>query len=102
VFGTLDYPSFVDLNASPMGRKLTTFDEVADALGGLTALAHLTGRRLTAVSNWRCQRGRFPARMYLVVEAALNKRGLTAAPDLFGFEQPPIRRVDEPRRNKRV
>lgn len=85
-----------------MGRKLTTFDEVADALGGLTALAHLTGRRLTAVSNWRCQRGRFPARMYLVIAAALDKRGLSAAPDLFGFEQPPVRRTDEPRRAKRA
>ena len=69
-----------------MGRKLTTFDEVADALGGMTALARLTGRKLTAVSNWRCQSGRFPTRTYWVIEKALNVRGLSAELDLFGFE----------------
>lgn len=88
LFATLDCPAFVDFNASPMGRKLTTFDEVADALGGLTALARLTGRKLTAVSNWRCQSGRFPARTYLVIEGALNARGLSAECSLFGLEQP--------------
>jgi hypothetical protein len=80
-----------------MRRKLTTFDEVIDAIGGLTAVARLTNRSLTAASNWRCQLGRFPARTYFVIEATLNKRGLSAAPDLFGFERPPPRRTDDKR-----
>lgn len=79
-----------------MRQKLTTFDQVADALGGLTALARLTERKLTAVSNWRCQHRRFPTRVYLVIEAALNKRGMSAEPSLFGLEQP------KRSRNKRV
>ena len=75
-----------------MREKLTTFDEVADALGGLTALARLTGRKLTAVSNWRCQTGRFPSRIYPVIEGALNEQGLSAEYSLFGFELPKRRK----------
>jgi len=71
-----------------MREKLTTFDEVAEALGGQSSLAELTGRKPTAVSNWRCQTGRFPSRIYPVIEGALNERGLSAAYSLFGFELP--------------
>jgi hypothetical protein len=71
-----------------MCQKLTTFDEVAAALGGMSALARLTGRKLTAVSNWRCQNGgRFPTRTYFVIEQALNARGLSAECRLFAFER---------------
>jgi hypothetical protein len=71
-----------------MCQKLTTFDQVTDALGGMTALARLTGRKLTAVSNWRCQNGgRFPTRTYFVIEQALNARGLSAECRLFAFER---------------
>jgi len=75
-----------------MKKKLTTFDEVAEALGGLTSLAGLTGRKLTAVSNWRCQTGRFPPKVYPVIEDALSTRGLQADYSLFGFELPKRRK----------
>jgi hypothetical protein len=71
--------------------ELTTFDAVVDALGGMTALARLTGRSRTAVSNWRCQRHCFPARTYFVITTELERRGFSADRSLWQFESPEAR-----------
>jgi hypothetical protein len=69
--------------------ELTTFDAVVDVLGGMSALATLTGRSRTAVSNWRCQQGCFPARTYFVITSELQRRGFSAHRSLWRFEDEP-------------
>lgn len=66
---------------------LTTVDEVIEALGGGSACAALAGVSLPAVSNWRT-RGRFPAELWLLFGAALERKGTTVEPALFGLRQP--------------
>jgi hypothetical protein len=67
-------------------RSLKTVDEVIDALGGTTATARLTGRTLSAVSNWRSTK-RLPADLFLMLSKALDERGAMAPPSLWGMEQ---------------
>lgn len=71
-----------------MTDHLTSVNAVIDALGGTTVVASLFGfRRPTPVSNWRV-RGSFPSDKYLVMQAELNRRGLTAPPWLWGMAEP--------------
>ena len=62
--------------------RLTTADEVIDALGGTAAVAGLTGRGVTAVCNWRVE-DRFPANTYLVMTKALRRERLGAPAELW-------------------
>jgi hypothetical protein len=66
--------------------NLSTIDKVIDALGGVDAVARLTKRGSTAVHNWRAE-GQFPPSLYLKMNAALKRRGFTAASTLFRFER---------------
>jgi hypothetical protein len=83
----LDNPTHLDFNSKMRRTRLTTFDGVVGAIGGMSALARLTGRRLTAVSNWRHKRGLFPAETYFVITAELARRGFSVERNLWGFEE---------------
>lgn len=63
--------------------SLGTVREVVDALGGLKAVADLTGVDPGTVSAWQTRIGSFPARTYLVLTAALEERGKTAPAGLW-------------------
>jgi len=81
-------------------RKVYTFDGVIDALGGLKAVAELTGVTPAAVCKWRTQnRSRFPARTFDQVEAELARVGAFAPRHLWDFD-PPRNYDDDPERAK--
>jgi len=61
-------------------RAFTSTIEVIDALGGSAAVASLTGRRTSAVSNWRLQ-AHFPSNTYLIMREALEALALEARPE---------------------
>lgn len=68
-------------------EELQTAGEVMDALGGNAGVAELTGSTSKAVSNWRSF-GRFPAKFYLVMTAALAGKGMRAPAALWGMSEP--------------
>ena len=59
---------------------------VITELGGIAAVAKLTGRGTTAVHNWVAV-GRFSARVFLVMTKALAREGATAPAALWGQEE---------------
>lgn len=69
-----------------MQYQIQTIDEVIAVLGGIAAVARLTNRSQPNVHNWRYA-GRFSARVYKVMIDALEQRGLTASPALWGVEE---------------
>jgi len=79
--------SSIDQESAPMPRPsyrhLDTVDDVIDAIGGSSAIAQLTGRGRTAVSNWRSWE-RFPACLHALMTEALLQRGCVASPALWG------------------
>jgi len=66
------------------GGMIDTVDAVVEELGGTFAVATLTGKGASAVSNW-LSRGRIPAEHFLIVVEALRLKGKTVDPDLFGM-----------------
>lgn len=68
-------------------EHLTEVGAVVDKLGGSTATAYLTGRRVQHVSNWRAAK-RFPPDTFLIMRAELAKRGCTAPPSLWSIREP--------------
>jgi hypothetical protein len=68
-------------------NTLRTPSEVIDAIGGTSAVASLTGRGMSAVSNWR-RSGRIPPELFLVVSRSLFERGVAADPSVFGMGAP--------------
>lgn len=76
-----------------MPKKLITVDSVLDALGGTSAVAKLTQRRASAVSNWRSV-GTIPPKLYWKIMRPLEMIGLSASPKVFGmseFKMPPTK-----------
>lgn len=71
---------------SAMGTCATT-KQVIEALGGIAAVAALTGRTYNAACNWGGF-DTFPANTYVAMTAALSERGLTAPPSLWGMVEP--------------
>lgn len=69
-----------------MSDILNSPEQVIDALGGTKAVSALTGKSMQAVSNWRA-RG-VPAEMFLVLESALTRSGLSCDPAVFGIRRP--------------
>jgi hypothetical protein len=67
-----------------MTKHLKTVEEVIDELGGLKAVAALTGRTgsPSVVWNWK-DRQRFPATTFVTLQTALQTRGLSAPHDLW-------------------
>jgi hypothetical protein len=66
-------------------RTLNTFEQVFTKLGGVYAIAELTGRGRTAVQNWRAWQ-QFPAPLYDLMMKRLRKRGCRAPAALWGQE----------------
>jgi hypothetical protein len=62
---------------------LESVREVIDALGGLAAVAKLTGVDPGTASAWQTRLGYFPPKTFLVVRKALAKRGLSAPASLW-------------------
>ncbi len=63
--------------------QLQTPREVIKKLGGIKAVAELTGRKYSAAGNWN--RGkRFPANTYRVLYMALLDRGFRAPASMWG------------------
>jgi hypothetical protein len=65
-------------------RTLNSISEVIEALGGVKAVAELTGRTgsPSAVPNWRA-RNSFPTDTYAVMKAALRAKGASAPGELW-------------------
>lgn len=69
-----------------MTNSLETAREVIDALGGPTAVGRMTGDSPQAVCNWG-KKGRLQPETYVVLSAALLKRGLSAPTRLWGMRE---------------
>lgn len=62
----------------------TTTAGIIAALGGVPAVAALTGSKPAAVSNWQAF-PHFPSRFYALMLDALHERGLHAPASLWGM-----------------
>ena len=70
-----------------MGTKQhETVDAVIDGLGGTKAVAEITGRSLSAVSNWRTRKA-FPAFTFVILKSALALKGYTAPDGLWNMTE---------------
>jgi hypothetical protein len=70
-------------------KNLTTVREVTAALGGIKAVANLTGRKYSAAANWGKEIApQFPANTFVAINAALAAIGKSAPPSLWGMKQP--------------
>lgn len=65
--------------------KLTTVDEIVDALGGNDAVARLVDVTKQAVCNWR-HRKAIPARNFTTIETALAAKRLAADKAVYSFK----------------
>lgn len=65
--------------------ELTSAREVIDILGGLKAVSELTGVTTITVSAWQTRLETMPAKTFVVLTSALEKRGHTAPPSLWGM-----------------
>jgi hypothetical protein len=70
-----------------MVQSLTTTKEVMEALGGIAAVAVLTGSDYKAAENWR-RFETFPSKHFLVMSTALERTGFAAPPTLWGMTTP--------------
>lgn len=64
------------------GMHLDTTAKVIDKLGGVHAVAELTDTNYKAAHAWK-QRGRFPAKTFVVITEALRRKGLSARSNLW-------------------
>ena len=64
--------------------ELRTKQEAITALGGIRAVATLTGASYGAVENWR-RRKRIPPEFHNKMQSALRKLGHTAPGSLWGM-----------------
>ena len=65
-------------------RVLKTTPKIFEELGGISAVAELTDSAYTAAHNWKAW-NKFPPRTYVLILAALKRRGATAPPSLWGM-----------------
>ena len=66
-------------------QKLTTVDEVIEALGGIIAVAKLVGVDSKAVKHWP-RRG-LPSKTFIALSDALKAKGMVAPPSLWHMKQ---------------
>lgn len=71
--------------ARPRSIPETPASAIIDKLGGIPAVAELTGRKYTAVHNWHAS-GRFPSNTYITLSRALEAKGEAAPPSLWGMQ----------------
>lgn len=70
-----------------MAEILETTAQVIDAVGGPAEAAKITGRKYSAAWNWTKAEA-FPANTYLVLQSALEARGLHAPASLWRMDEP--------------
>jgi hypothetical protein len=80
-----------------MTKALPSISEVTTALGGIQAVADLTGRTYSAAAQDN-RLGKFPAHTYLVMTDALAALGKSAPASLWGMTAPQERETAEPAR----
>jgi hypothetical protein len=66
--------------------KLQNTSAIIDVLGGNTVVAKMLGTTNAAISNWRAA-NRFPARTYLVLIEALERKDCTASDRLWSMRR---------------
>lgn len=68
-------------------RTLDTVEAIVEELGGTGAVAVLTARGPSAVSNWKTAR-RFSSETYLIIQDALLSKQCRAPASLWGIKEP--------------
>ncbi len=63
---------------------LASAREIFDLLGGIQAVADLTGAEYAAAANWK-RFGRFPPKTYVALQRALMSRHTIAPATLWGM-----------------
>jgi DNA-binding phage protein len=74
--------------------NLNTAADVVDALGGIHAVAEITGTKRSGIYNWLAT-GQFPADTYLLLQTELKIRNLVAPDYLW-----PMRQAVQPKKNR--
>lgn len=69
-------------------KQLETAADVVTTLGGIKAVAALTGRQYNAAANWPAF-GKFPPNTFLVLQKALEAAECSAPPALWGMPEGP-------------
>jgi hypothetical protein len=67
-------------------QQLSSSKDVVDALGGIAAVAAMTGRGYSAIAMWRMS-GVMPANTYVLLKKELRSRGLSAPDSLWGMTE---------------
>jgi len=71
---------------TPGHRRLETFDEVVEKLGGLSAVGRLCNDQdSAAVCNWKRRRSRFPTKYHKLMKRELRRAGADAPDSLWGL-----------------
>ena len=65
-------------------EELITTKQIIKKLGGVSVVAHMTGRSDGAAWNWTSF-DRFPANTFVVIQGALAKENCTAPASLWGM-----------------
>lgn len=68
-------------------KELATAAEVIEQLGGPTAIGRLVGRSAQSAVNWRTA-GRLPSDTFLILQAELRSRDMSAPPAVWGILEP--------------
>jgi hypothetical protein len=68
-------------------RKIRTFDEAVNVLGGTGKAAKILGRAPHEICKWRTRHGRFPASAFPDVSKALAASGYQIPASLFRFDR---------------
>jgi hypothetical protein len=69
-------------------KKLNNSRDVVAALGGVDAVASLTGRHYKSVSRWQAAKEAFPPTLYVAMQSALVEIGFRGDPAMWGMEEP--------------
>ena len=67
--------------------ELQTVPDVFEKLGGIDAVAELTGAGYRAAHNWKAA-GAFPPKTYIALTNALERVGCKAPPALWNMVEP--------------
>jgi len=73
---------------TPVPILLNSTADVMDKLGGIGATGAMFGLSYRAAHNWK-QAGKFPARTYREISAALHARGFSASVELWDWARHP-------------
>jgi Meiotically up-regulated gene 113 len=91
VSGQFLWPERVDRQPAPvieLDPRLLAMNEVIDALGGLKAVADLTGKNYRAVCMWKSSLKKFPSKTFVRMRDALRQKGIEPDPRLWGMIMP--------------